>query len=443
MKTTSRIQYDHASMWSPAVSHGTPESVGPSLLETLSSVHKKLKNEAASGRMGFMAMPDMKKELALAKRMAAAVKRDFKTLVVVGIGGSDLGARAVIHALKSSAKKGIDVRFIGANTDPDELAAFAAGIDWKKTAINVISKSGDTIEPMTVFLYLRQQLIKKVGQAKHAKHVIATTDEKTGTLRKIADLEGYRTLPVPGAIGGRFSVLTPVGLFPIACAGIDVSGLVAGAREERDAFLEVEALNNAPLFFAGLQWEAGKSRNQRITVLMPYSESLKEVGAWFRQLWAESLGKKLDRRGQIVYRGFTPVAALGATDQHSQIQLFNEGPMDKTITFIEVKKFANGKLKVPNAYPDLPGAAFMTGHTFEAIIHAERAATAQALTGNGRPNGTLTIPSVDAKSVGSLLFFFMLATAAAAELLDVNAYDQPGVESGKQAMHDLLGRSSR
>jgi glucose-6-phosphate isomerase len=438
MPIPSRITYDHANMWNSKAECGSADSRCELIFRPLEGVKRKLKADWTSGHAGFFSIPDLKKDLAATKKLANAVAKEFRELVVIGIGGSDLGARALLRALQKEGQ-GMRVHFIGANTDPDEIAALLARIDLRKTALNVISKSGDTIEPMSTFLYLREQLIKKVGHKKHARHVVATTDAKNGTMRQIADREGYRTLPVPANIGGRFSSLTTVGLFPAACAGINVTALVAGAAEERSSFDATKADECGPLSFAALQYDACRDRNQCISVIMPYADGLKDFGDWFRQLWAESLGKKLDRNGQIVHRGMTPVAALGATDQHSQVQLYVEGPADKTVTFVEVKKFSS-KLSVPNPYPDIEGVAYMAGHSFQEIIHAERAATALALTRGGRPNGTVVIPSLDAKSVGSLLFFFMIATAAAAELLDVNAYDQPGVEGGKKAMYAMLGR---
>jgi glucose-6-phosphate isomerase len=260
-------------------------------------------------------------------------------------------------------------------------------------------------------------------------------------MRMIANREGYRTLPVPPAIGGRFSALTPVGLFPAACAGIKVKGLVAGAKREMDGFFsdDLQATDVAPLMFAGLHHAAYVAGWGRIAVLMPYAAGLKDFGAWFAQLWAESLGKEMSRGGERVNHGQTPIAALGATDQHSQIQLFSEGPRNKVITFIETEKFRRD-LKVPQPYPDTEGVSYLGGHSFSEIIHVERRATAEALRDRSRPNGTIFIPEISPETVGGLMAFFMLATAAAGELLDVNAYDQPGVEGGKKIMYRLLGR---
>jgi glucose-6-phosphate isomerase len=432
------LRYDHSLMLRGGCgANGKPEQEMPELVAGLETVRKSLLKQWKAGQVGFLDIPELKEDVESAVRMANSVRRKFKTLVVVGIGGSDLGARALIKALYSEAR-GMKVVFLGANTDPDEITLALKNIDWTKTAINVISKSGDTIEPMSTFLILRDRLIREVGVKDHAKHVIATTDRVKGTLRTISEREGYRTLPVPDKIGGRYSALTPVGLFPAACAGLDVSGLISGAKQVRDRFVKESVEESMPLMFAGLQHDA-YFRGGRITVLMPYAECLREFGFWFRQLWAESLGKKHDRAGLMMRVGFTPVAALGATDQHSQIQLYNEGPADKTVTFIEVEKFSSD-ITVPEGYPDLDGVAYMSGHKMSGIIHAEREATARSLSKSGRPNATIFMPEVSAETVGGLMMGFMIATAAAAELLEVNAYDQPGVEEGKRAMYALLGR---
>lgn len=425
-------------MWASRSSAGTADGEREALAASLEPVKARLVDDWKAGRVGFFAIPERKDDLAETRRAAADTAKKFSDLVVVGIGGSDLGARALIRALGRDGK-GMRVHFIGANTDPEEIAALLDRVDLRRAAINVISKSGDTIEPMSTFALLRDRLSRKVGRDRHHRHVIATTDAKSGTLRQIADREGYRTLPVPKDIGGRFSALTTVGLFPAACAGIDAAGLVAGAREERDAFAKAAAGASAPLLFAGLHHDAYVRRGQRIDVLMPYADGLKEFGAWFRQLWAESLGKKRSRNGMTVHHGMTPIAALGATDQHSQIQLYNEGPADKVVTFIEVDRFRKD-FTVPNPYPDLEGVAYMAGRSFTEIIHAERAATALSLAKNGRPNGTIHIGKITPETIGALMFFFMIATAAAAELLDIDAYDQPGVEGGKKAMYAMLGR---
>lgn len=404
----------------------------------LNEARKLLKRSLKDRSVGYLSIPERRKQIKSARDMAKDVSGKFKTLLVLGVGGSDLGSRTLVRALKP-LHSGMDVRFLGANTDPEEIAGVLKDIDLKKCAVNVVSKSGTTIEPMSTFMYLRERLVRKVGKKKHANHVIATTDKSEGTLREIAKREGYRTLPVPDDIGGRWSALTPVGLFPAACADISVNDLVRGAKKVRDRFLVAPAVRNDVLKFAGVHYTAYVKQGRNITVLMPYATRLDQFGMWFRQLWAESLGKKKDRGGRTVRVGLTPVAALGATDQHSQIQLYNEGPDDKLITFIDVEKMREDYI-VPKPYPDLEGVAYFGKHSFSRILEAERWATAHALAENGKPNGTIHVSEINGENLGGLMMFFMLATSVMGELLDVDAYNQLGVEKGKKAISAVLGR---
>ncbi len=404
----------------------------------LDAARNKLKKALVEGSVGYLSIPERKKDIAASEEMAKYVRKNFDTLLVLGIGGSDLGARTLIQALQPK-KRGVEVLFLGANTDPEEIAEVTDGINWKKTAINIVSKSGGTIEPMSTFLFVREQLIKKVGEKKHAAHIIATTDRAKGTMRDIANREGYRSLSVPDDIGGRWSALTSVGLFPALCAGIASGDLLRGAKEMRDRFMETAVEDNDVLKYSGLHHLAYIKQNRNITVLMPYAARLDNFGRWFRQLWAESLGNRSTRDGRVAKIGLTPVAALGATDQHSQVQLYVEGPDDKMITFIEVEQLRQD-FTVPQPYPDLEGVAYYGLTKFSKILHTERSATAHALANAGKPNGTITIAEINADTIGGLMMFFMLATSVMGELLNVNAYDQPGVEDGKHAMSALLGR---
>ncbi|MEO5927404.1 MAG: glucose-6-phosphate isomerase [Patescibacteria group bacterium] len=393
--------------------------------------------QAEDGEQGWFFLPDDREML---KRVRTAVEdlRGFTDLLVIGIGGSDLGARALSKALVTEKTNGLRLHFAGANTDPDELSSLLKQLDLKKTAINIISKSGDTVEPMTTFLIVREALIKAVGKSKAASHIIATTDAQSGSLRMLADEEGYVTLPVAGNVGGRFSVLTDVGLFPLAAAGIEIDAILKGAKTVRDSFVREAADKNDACAFAASQF-AYAEEGKRIQILMPYAERLREVGFWYRQIWAESLGKKTNRKGKIVHVGPTPIAALGATDQHSQIQLYTEGPDDKTVTFIEVDSFSE-TLHVPKSVSAIKPLAYLAGTSLERIIHAEREATAKALTLAGCPNATIHLSSVSPETMGALVMFFELATGISGELYDINAYDQPGVEAGKHAMKKILSK---
>jgi glucose-6-phosphate isomerase len=238
-------------------------------------------------------------------------------------------------------------------------------------------------------------------------------------------------------VGGRFSALTPVGLFPALCAGISGRKLLGGAASVRDTFVAEAAEKNAALLFAGLHHAHYAEHERRVTVLMPYAASLRELALWFRQLWAESLGKAKTRGGKVMPVGFTPVAALGPADQHSQLQLWNEGPDDAVITLLTVDKSRFDPV-MPRFHVDLAPPRLLARKRMSVLLRAEIEATAQTLASHGRPNGTLAIGRVTPETVGGLMMFFMLATAATAELLDIDAYGQPGVEEDKRLIRESL-----
>jgi len=438
------LRYDFLNMMRNRVG---AEGVSPEELQALAGrlelARRALAARKADASLGFFDVPKRQPSRDAMRTLLAKLDKEVETLVVIGIGGSLLGAQAVHQALDGleTMRRGarrLRLVFAGDATDPRAVADVIEGVDWKRAALNIISKSGDTIEPMAVFTLLRAELLKAVGKKKAASRVIATTDPEKGTLRQIADREGYATLPVPGNVGGRFSVFTEVGMFPLLAAGLNIDELWKGAAAEDAAFWKTAPLRNVPMLYAGLQYLLLR-KGKTVSVLMPYAKRLTLVGQWYRQLWAESLGKKIDRKRQRVHAGPTPVAAVGPADQHSQMQLYNEGPFDKIVSFLEVDGFGTDQ-RLPEPWPDIEGASYFAGHTMKEIVHVERQASAEALAENRRPNGTLAVADLSGKSVGSLLQGLMLATAVAGELMDVNAFDQPGVEAGKQAMVRLMGR---
>ena len=380
-----------------------------------------------NGDQGWLGCPD---DSACVSRIKKLVKEKsgFTTCLVLGIGGSDLGARAVWHAMKDEAR-GMTLEFAGGNTDPDELAAILKRLNLKKTLINVISKSGNTVETMSAFFIVREALISAVGETKARQQIVATTDEESGILHDIVMKEGYATLPVPKNIGGRFSVLTDVGLFPLACAGINIAAMMRGAKESRDECVAETPTQNEAARYAALHVYGDRALHMPIHIMMPYSERLRLFAFWYRQIWAESLGK--DGHGP------TPIAALGATDQHSQLQLYQDGPKDKMISFIEVEHF-KAKISIPRSVKKIPQLAYLSGMSLETIIHAERDATAHALAHEGRVNGTLHVGRVDETTLGAMFMFFEVATGIAGQLYGVNAYNQPGVEASKTVMRTIL-----
>ena len=377
-----------------------------------------------------------------------AIKDEIDAFVVLGIGGSALGPMAVQQALNHpyynelprEQRGGFPKLYVLDNVDPERLVYFFQTVDPTRCLYNVISKSGSTSETMSQFMIVQQMLEEKLGKEGAKKLIVCTTDESSGNLITIAKTEGYKHFIIPSAVGGRFSELTPVGLLPAAFCGIDIKGLLVGAAEMDNICKEGEAdiYKNPAHMFALLHY-IGMTQGKNITVVMPYADSLKFISDWFAQLWAESLGKQFDNEGKVVNVGQTPVKALGVTDQHSQVQLYAEGPYDKIIVFLGVDEYRE-TITIPKTYADMPSLGFLGGVTHNDLIKTEQAATEYALTKAGRMNMTLTLPKVTAQTLGQLLYFFEVATAYAGELLNIDAFDQPGVEEGKNATYAMFGR---
>jgi glucose-6-phosphate isomerase len=391
--------------------------------------------------LGWLDLPDRSDNVDEILAYAAELPGDVGDLVVLGIGGSSLGALTVISALQhpyralQASGQGLRVHFVD-NVDPDAVAALMEVLDPRRTLVNVISKSGTTAETMAAYLAFRSWLEAALGDG-YAERIVATTDPETGILRPLAQRRGFRTFTVPPSVGGRFSVLSAVGLVPIGLAGLDVRALLKGAARANE--VARRPFDRNPILQASLVQYLLYRRGKPISVLMPYSSRLRNLGGWFVQLWAESLGKEESRLGSRVHEGSTPLAAMGATDQHSQVQLFNEGPNNKVVAFVRVEEFER-LTEIPDSEPGLSELGYLAGKSFNRLINAEQAATAHALTQHGRPNYTLALPRLDADSLGELLQFLMWQTAVMGELTDIDTYNQPGVELGKTYTYALMGR---
>jgi glucose-6-phosphate isomerase len=392
-----------------------------------------------SAMLGWMQLPNDTSALEAALGLAQDLQAQHTDLVVLGIGGSSLGGIAVIEALKHPYRNlqkngtGLRVHFVD-NVDGDVIAALLEVLDPKTTLVNVISKSGTTTETMSAYLVCKDWLERHVG-ATWAQHIIATTDPERGVLRPMTTKYGFRNLSVPPSVGGRFSVLSAVGTLPIALAGLDVRGLLAGAHKAQQEFETQTALENPAMQLALLADEFAK-RGKPMVVLMPYSSRLKFVSDWFAQLWAESLGK-VHPNGS--HTGTTPIKSFGATDQHSVVQLFMEGPNDKLHIFIRLEQDERGT-RIPNAEPSEPDMNYLGGKPFQTLLNAEQAATANALATMQRPNFTISLEQLNAENLGYLLHTLMLATATTGELWGIDAFNQPGVELGKKFTYALMGR---
>ena len=374
------------------------------------------------------------------------VKDQFDAFVVLGIGGSALGPIALQQAinhpyyneLPREKRGGYPKFYVADNVDPERLAYLFETIDPAKTLFNVTSKSGGTSETMSQFMMIKELLEERLGKEEAAKHIVCTTDAVKGNLRPICEEEGYKSFVIPAGVGGRFSELTPVGLLPAAMAGIDIKELLAGAAYMDQLCQEENTYANMAYMYAILSYIA-MQQGKNIQVMMPYADSLKYMSDWFAQLWAESLGKKFANDGSVVHAGQTPVKALGVTDQHSQVQLYAEGPFDKMIVFLGVDQYRR-TLTSPKIYQEIPSLGFLGGATQNQLIQTEQMATEYALLKAGKMNMTITLPEVNEFTIGELLYLFEVATAFAGELLQINAFDQPGVEAGKNATYAMFGR---
>lgn len=409
------------------------------------AAHKRVAENRGKGMMGWTELPYNQKEI-VNDIMATAkiIRKKFDNFVVLGIGGSALGPTAVFQALCHLRHNELPARkrkapklYVEDNVDPERMASLLDVLDLNKTIFNVITKSGATSETMSQYLIIMDLLKKKFGD-KAKEHMIATTSAKKGNLIKIAQEEGLKTFYIPDGVGGRFSELCPVGLLPAAVLGIDIKVMLEGAAFMDKICKSKDYRKNPALVAALLQFMSMK-KGKNISVMMPYSDGLRYVADWYCQLWGESLGKAVDLDGNTVYAGQTPVKALGVTDQHSQIQLYREGPFDKVITLIAVETF-RAEVTISEGCENIPDVNFLCNHTMNELINSERKATEYALTTANRPNCTITVPEINAFTVGELLYMFELETAYTGAMLNVDTFNQPGVEGGKNATYALFGR---
>ncbi|MEG2273832.1 MAG: glucose-6-phosphate isomerase [Clostridia bacterium] len=441
-----QIKFDFNNMMESALgSEGISEKEIVALSDKAKNAFESFEKSRGIGMTGWAELPYNQTEIVgdiIAT--AADVRAKFDNFVVLGIGGSALGPTAVFTALCHFRHNDLDAKhrtvkfFVEDNVDPERMLALLDVIDVKRTMFNVITKSGATSETMSQYLIITEILKKQIGNG-WQKHIIATTSSAKGNLIKLAKAEGFKTFFIPDGVGGRFSELCPVGLLPAAVLGIDIIGLLRGAAEIDKACGSGDVFKNPALMAALLQFIAMK-QGKNISVMMPYADSLRYIADWYCQLWGESLGKAKDLDGNTVNYGQTPVKSLGVTDQHSQVQLYTEGPKDKVVTIIGVEKFRHDVV-IPKGAEEFADVNFLCGHTMGELINTERLATEYALTRSKHMNNTIMVPEVCAETVGQLLMFFQLETAYCGAMLNIDTFNQPGVEEGKNATYALFNRN--
>ena len=402
---TERITLDYTNCLEGVLkSQGLKKNQLKAMQSALLKAQKEVTRKRDDGALGFMELPYKNEEAREIKSLATKLKGKFENFVVLGIGGSALGNIFLQNSLNhlyynylpKNQRRGFPRIFVLDNVDADMVKGLLDVIDVKKTLFNVITKSGTTSETMSQYFIFRKELEKRLGN-NYKKNIIATTDIDKGYLRELVKKESYLSLVIPRNVGGRFSVLSPVGLLSAAFGGIDIEKLLAGAAYMDKICSAGNLQKNPAMMYAAIQYLMYR-RGKTISVMMPYAQHLKELADWYAQLWAESLGKAVNTKGKKINVGPTPVKTLGVTDQHSQVQLYMEGPFDKIITILSVEKLKNSM-----TIPTYDGH-FLGGQTINKLLLTEEKATALALAQNDRPNLTITVPEINEFTVGQLIF---------------------------------------
>lgn len=416
------------------------------LVPRAAEIHADLEARRKAKELRFRDLPYEKREVAKVVELAGEVATECDTLVVLGIGASALGTRALYSALRppfhdhhpGSPERGARL-IVADNIDPRTFGAILDEVDPHKTVFNVISKSGETAETMSQFLIVRERLLKVLGAVDYTRHLVLTTDADSGALRQIVNDEGLRSLAISPGIGGRYAVLTAVGLFPAAVAGVDVNELLAGAAAMDDRCNAPSLFENPAYLHGAVHHIARVAKGKSVHVMMPYSDALAALAGWFGQLWAESLGKEVELEGRTVGIGQTPVTAVGSSDQYSQLQLYAEGPNDKTVTFVRVEEHG-ARLEIPQGYGDLDSVSYLGGRTLGELLNLEQRATEISLAKRGRMTTTIHMPAVNPFTLGQLLYLLEVQTVFASGLAGVNPFNQPGIEESKRMTYAMAGR---
>lgn len=438
-----RIRFDETNLLAAMVGerHGITAAEYKSQLRRGPEVVKAFRKLVDRGEVGFPLLPFQTATLKEIQAFARKMRGSFDTICLLGIGGSALGAWALDcalrgpHPLQKPFSRTNPRLVILDNVDPALVGAALEVMDPKKTLVLAITKQGTTAETLAALLVVREWMGRRA-----ARQCVAVTTPGRGDLYALALREKWPAFAIPGNVGGRFSVLSAVGLLPAALMGLDPGHLLRGAARMTEICWATDAGDNPALRAALLHHLIWIEKQKTIHVAFPYSNRLWGAAFWFRQLWAESLGKAKTRSGETVQLGQTPVAALGVTDQHSQVQLYIEGPNDKVFTFWAIGK-QPWEGRIPKGRLRLDAFDYLAGRKLAELLDAERLSTAAALTEAGRPNCTLTLARLDEEHLGALFQLLEFQTAFIAELLDVNAFDQPGVEAGKRFTYGLMGRA--
>lgn len=421
------------------IAEGDLEKIEPEVKKARELLETK--KGPGSEYLGWLELPASisKSEIDDIQRTAVEIIGNTDAFIVVGIGGSYLGARAVLESILSSyhnesgmyeSKQYPKIYYTGCNISSEQMHDLLDLVKKKRVTINVVSKSGTTTEPALAFRVISDQIVKRFGKEEAKRRVIATTDKSKGSLKTLADREGYRTFVIPDDVGGRFSVLTPVGLLPIAVGGVDIKELLKGAQDFRQKSKEQEMKKNPALMYAALRNILLK-KGRGIEILAGFEPSLHYIGEWWKQLYGESEGKN--------HKGIYPDYLDFTTDLHSMGQWIQDGVRSIFETFLWISE-SRKEVVIPGEEQDLDKLNYLKGKSFHYVNEKAYLGVASAHMDGGVPNMTLKLPKLTPYHIGQLVFFFEYAVAISGYMLGVNPFDQPGVENYKKNMFALLGK---
>lgn len=432
MSEITRLSIDSENLFDKGIGDGGVSGDDiKALSPRLDKLRKQVKEWHSSPRETFLNLPNTV-DLEAIKRKGQQIAGKYRRTIVFGIGGSSLGGEMLVRTLGDSHPRN-KVCFYD-NVDPSTLVELER-VDWSETLLMVISKSGNTAETLSQFLTVLPDMEHQLGDEAIPNHVVVITENRDGALFELAKRLNIEVIEHP-PVGGRYCVLSVVGLLPAYIAGVDIDGVIEGARAMAERCSREDMLDN-PAFYNGAAQYLHAERGRTISVVMPYADNLRFVVNWFRQLWAESLGK-IDAEGN--HRGLTPTEAHGVTDQHSQLQLLLEGPDDKLVTFLSNPGFRFAGRRVPMRFQDIPAIKPLAGHTIGELFVSELKATRTTLSRRGRPNRTMALLEADAYALGELIILIEMETVVVAELMGIDPFDQPAVEESKILTREYLNQ---
>jgi len=441
-----KISFDYNNALTSVV--GEKHGIGAKELKELDKqalgVHQELERQRKEKLTGMFDLPYDTLLVQAIMAIGNEIRRSFENFVVIGIGGASLGPQCLCQALTSSYhnflssqdRKHIPRIFFLSNPDPDEVKGLLDSLDLRSTAFNIISKSGNTMETMSIFMHIYNVVQRRFSKAALSKHFIITTGSEKGLIRDVAVADKLKTLPIPENVNERFSVFSPVGLLPAAVANINIKDLLDGAIAMDKQCSRPELFNNPAYLNGAIHYLAHTKKGKNISVIMPYSRSLAAVGAWYCHIWAESLAKKTNAKGN--HTGQTPMTVLGMADQNPLMSLFLEGANDKIYTFLELKKFQK-ECPVPRVFPNIEALNHLTEQDLGVLLHQELLASEFILARHERPNVKISLGEINAQNIGALLYLIELQTVFTAGLYHINGFDKPAGAEVETLTHALMG----